>query len=512
MERVSAQSSTLLLSNVASLLIAFFIVPFLARLLGPRDYGLYQLTFAIVAIVSLPTDFGFYTSLTNSIAKCRAKGLFQKARKIIVIVAKILVSISIPYCIMCFFLTGPIAINFFKMPDLKIPLQIVIFYIFLNVIFNIFQSISYGTQCLEYHALVKMFSDFIRFAFILFLLLLKFGLLGAIYGTILALVVADLLYFVVYLKFIRRFLNGPEDDYEQPIPLIRGILSYGLPVWCSAIFIVVLSNLNFIFLGKFAVPSEVGYYSVATRVAGLLFVPVSVLSFVLFPTVADLFSRNHIDLLERGFQKLTKFLAYLVIPLVMITIFLSNSIIRVLFSHEYMPAALILAVLAFSVLFQSFAAIMNSFFFGLGLVKNTVVVYVSVTAIAFVVNLFVIPQFGGIGAAASAVLANFFEILLFVYFLRRKLHLKAKLDFFIKPLIASAPALALLSVLPIRTFDFLWIFVSCTFFAVSYVVLLILLRGFDTDDLRIFEKQAKNSRYLKGLFSLLLMLIRHLSV
>lgn len=69
--------------RVTSMLLSFLVGVLLARNLGPSGYGIYALVMAIIALLTVPTEFGLPSLVTREVAVARAEKDWGRIRGVL---------------------------------------------------------------------------------------------------------------------------------------------------------------------------------------------------------------------------------------------------------------------------------------------------------------------------------------------------------------------------------------------------------------------------------------------
>jgi O-antigen/teichoic acid export membrane protein len=228
---------------------------------------------------------------------------------------------------------------------------------------------------------------------ILFVWVLKMSVLGAF----VALAAANfIMFFFTYRIIIVRFRYNITWKYHEGI--MKSMIKLGL-VNALAIFIMQLNyRLDILMLKKLSTLEEVGFYSVAMQIAEQLWhIPYAIESIVLsrsanttddkfvHRTVASIF---RVSLLIGLFSGLVIF-------------FVAPYLIPLVFGQEFVRSVVMIQVVLPGILVLVGFRILNSRLTGMGKPQIAVYTFVPALVINFVLNLFLIPRFGGIGAAWS---------------------------------------------------------------------------------------------------------------
>jgi O-antigen/teichoic acid export membrane protein len=223
-----------------------------------------------------------------------------------------------------------------------------------------------------------------------------------------AILVAIILMVVVDLRGPK--LTSLSASTDRAITLLRD----GLPLILSSLSVMLYMKIDQIMLGIMIGDEAVGIYSAATRISeAWYFLPIIIVASV-FPAILESKKCNETQYTIR-LQKLYDFMVILSLAVSIPMTFLSNYIITLLFGAAYAQAGTILAIHIWGSIFV-FLGIAGSRWF---LAENMLWLNFQRTAIGatanIALNLVLIPKYGGIGAAVALVISQALSSWLYDY-------------------------------------------------------------------------------------------------
>jgi len=195
--------------------------------------------------------------------------------------------------------------------------------------------------------------------------------------------------------------------WQANVPRAIGMLKDSWPLILSGVAIMIYMRIDQVMIGEMVGDKEVGIYSVAVQlVEAWYFLPGIVVSSV-FPSIVEAKAMSDAVFYER-LQKLYNFLALMAYVVAIPVTFLAGWIVKILFGVPYAKAGPMLAVLIWSILFTS-----------LGMARSTFLTTMNWTRIHFVtvgcgcviniaLNFILIPEYGGMGAVIASCIAYWF--------------------------------------------------------------------------------------------------------
>jgi O-antigen/teichoic acid export membrane protein len=195
--------------------------------------------------------------------------------------------------------------------------------------------------------------------------------------------------------------------WRGSVRLARELLRDSWPLILSSVVIMIYMRIDQVMLGEMVGDAEVGVYSAAVRLAEVwYFIPMAVLSSV-FPSVVE--ARAVSDELFYGrLQKLYNLMALMGYIVAVPVTFVAGWVVQLLFGPAYAAAGPMLAVLIWAGLFTNLGVARSSF---LTAMNWTRVYFLTVSlgcVINVLLNLFLIPRYGGMGAVTASCVAYWF--------------------------------------------------------------------------------------------------------
>ncbi len=230
---------------------------------------------------------------------------------------------------------------------------------------------------------------------ILFVWVLKMSVLGAFTAIALANLV---MFFITYRIIIVQFRYKLTWKYHEGI--MKSMIKLGI-VNAIAIFIMQLNyRLDILMLKKLSTLEEVGFYSLAMQIAEQLWhIPYAIESIVLSrsantDTSKDLAVHRTVASIFRV-SLLIGLLSGLVI------FFVTPYIVPLVFGQEFVKSVVMIQVVLPGILVLVGFRILNSRLTGMGKPQIAIYTFMPALVINFILNLFLIPRYGGVGAAWS---------------------------------------------------------------------------------------------------------------
>lgn len=376
-----------LAGRLFSQLFSFFIVVYLARILGPADYGDISLALALVSYFSLIASFGLPTIGTREVARAQTDS--QETVSVL------------------FSLRVWLAISLYSMLALY-----GLFFVSNQRLFYLL--ILYGLTMVSSACLLDWF--FVGMEDLQSITVAN--LLGTVVNcSLVFLWVKDVtnIYFIPVFSFVGSLITCSyllclyrkiqHLHFCFNLTQFRALLRVALPFAIAGFLSQVYENMDMILLGYFVGSEEVGYYSVAYKIVIVLSSIIAIYSQSTWPVMIRLFATNQQQVGDFLRQNLHTML-YFMIPVITGGTILAHSLITAFFGEVYAPAVMPFILLLYYVFFMALSITMANLLLAVKKDKN----YLRALALGAVtnvaVNLILIPHWRATGSAAAMVIAE----------------------------------------------------------------------------------------------------------
>ncbi len=200
-------------------------------------------------------------------------------------------------------------------------------------------------------------------------------------------------------------------DYERSKTLLKD----SWPLLLSGMAIMVYMRIDQIMLGQMLGSGAVGIYSAAVRISEVwYFIPMAIAASV-FPSVIKSKRESENNYLGH-FQRLFNLMVMLGIAVAIPVSFFSDWIITLLFGPDYIQAGTVLIVHIWSGIFVSLGVTSGMWLVNENLQKLALYRTLAGAVVNVVMNLYLIPSLGVVGAAVGTLLSQFIAAYMFDLF------------------------------------------------------------------------------------------------
>jgi O-antigen/teichoic acid export membrane protein len=236
--------------------------------------------------------------------------------------------------------------------------------------------------------------------------------------------------------------------------------------------------------------ADVGYYSAAYRFLTIGIGLTNCYIAAIFPVISRFFveSKNNF---QRSCVSSIKYLSLMILPVAVITTYLSKDIINLFYGDEFIVSANTLKILIWTLALFPVANILGNGLVASHQQKFDLLVNILSACFNIVLNLILIPRYSHVGAGLSTLLSIVFFVVIQQFFVRRVLFKMNYSGMIVKPCISGA-VMAL----------FIFIFKDNNHFLISlsglllYVLVLFVIRSFSRDEKEIIRNIWKDKRTL----------------
>jgi O-antigen/teichoic acid export membrane protein len=304
----------------------------IARLLGPEGLGLFTLALVIPNLMLSFIDFGIGAALTRFSAKYRAEEKYD-------LVASYLKSgflfkfvIGVILSLLCFIFADEFAAFVLKRPDLGLSIRLSSPIILFQASFNYLTDSFSGLDRMDGNATVMNVEAIVKMILSPILLLLGFGVLGAIVGYVISYIVAVIIGGIIFLKFYKRLGKPYANSFLQNT---KSMISYGFPLYTSGLLAAILSQVQIMILALFVSSADIGNFNIAAGLIALVSVLVYPFS-ALFPAFSKI--KRGSSELGNLFNLSVKYTSIMIVPVTLMIAILSRNIVFTLYGRIYILA------------------------------------------------------------------------------------------------------------------------------------------------------------------------------
>ena len=341
MARASVRGSFFLfLGMVSSNIIMALTSIFVARLLGPEDYGLYTVILVVPSFLVAFSDLGISPALTKFSSRLHIEGNDRKAANLIKagIFFKLIFTTTISMFLLV--VSEGIATHILNRPGTGHLIRITILYLLGQAILQSVNSAFISLDKTEKSSILMNVRAVIKAVASILLIIIGFGVAGAVIGTGLGFVFAAASGAVTLLLLTCPELERNSEQSEN-ISFSQGLkelIHFGAPLYLSAIIVGFQVQIKGVLLALFTSDFGIGNYKTALNFAVIITLLASPIATTLFPAFSKLNIEKDRNSIEKMFKLSVKYTSLIIIPASIATAILSKNIVYTLYGYQYQIA------------------------------------------------------------------------------------------------------------------------------------------------------------------------------
>jgi len=388
-QKIISNMGWLFLDKVLRMGVGFIVGVWVARYLGPEQFGTINYGTAFVGIFGSIAALGLDNIVIREIVR-------QPDEKYSLVGTAFLLKL---FASVFSFLLSVLAIHFFKSDKL---VKITVAIIAAGMIFQSFDVIRFWfeSQVKSKYVVIAQNAAFLIAAAIKIILLVSRASLMAFVWTMLLEVLLGAIGVIFYYKFTgEQFLK-----WKFRVTTAKLLLRDSWPLILSGLSIFVYMRISQIMLGSLLNEREVGIYSVVLKISELwYFIPTIVLISV-YPKLINLYNENE-DLYTKKLIEIMRVFFWFSLAVSIFTLIFSKAIVSVLYGKEYLAAAPVLSIHIFSGIIVSMSIIFSHRFILKNQQKISLYGTIFGGVVSIVLNFLLIPKYASSGAAIAVLIA-----------------------------------------------------------------------------------------------------------
>lgn len=399
LQRILTNTGWLFADKFIRLGIGFFVWTWLARYLGPAQFGLLNYAVAFVALFAVIAPMGLNGIVVRDLVKYPDKAHDTLGTAFLIQLAGGLVAFA-----MAVLLIGVVR------PD-DTYLKFMVALLGLAVVFKSTEVVKYWFES----QVQSKYVVWVENGVFLLSALIKVGLIleGAALLTFVWLMLAEGLIVALGFMAMYTYRAGEINRWRARYAVAKAMLADSWPLILSGLAAIVYMRIDQIMIGQMLDDEAVGVYSSAVRISEVwYFIPAAVASSV-FPAIIEAKKNNTGDYYHRHLQRLYDAMVLTAVAVALPVTLWSHWIVPYLFGAAYADAAPVLAIHVWSAIFV-FLGVASSNWFLLENLQKKAFYRTAVGAVANVLaNLILIPRMGITGAALGTLIAQMSAAYLF---------------------------------------------------------------------------------------------------
>ena len=366
----------------------------LARWVGAEFLGIYSLANAIMLISEVLAKMGLETGIMRFVSQLDPDFDKVKIQKIIGSALKMTFIFSLIIMFVVIISSGSIVAILSEASLLKSVIIIFSITIPFNALTSVAAFATQGFKRLKYKILV---TQFLNPTVLLISMIFSYWFISVESAIMIPMFTVGFIGFIV-MMLILKSVSGFNHNQLLRSPFDVKLLQFSYPLMFVAMLQTFMHWIDILMLGYFIDAGIVGLYHPAARTAGLL--QALLLSFlsIYAPMASQYYGEGKAKELTSIYKLVTRWLLICAIPISSVFILFPKKVL-LLFGPEYIGSAQILVILTIATLIQAALGAAGPTLSMSGRTKLVLINTISAFIINILLNIFLIPQYGIIGAA-----------------------------------------------------------------------------------------------------------------
>lgn len=344
-----------------------------------------------------------------------------------------------------------------------------------------FSSIISGFRKPQISSLIQFAAQVLKVLFIFVVVLIGANLINVLLALYLAFFIPTVMAMIYVIKNF-----GWGDNFNLNIG--KKLIKFGIPATITNISNTLLAWTDMFMIRIFLGFSDLGIYSIVnltTRVGFIFFYPVIE---IFSPMITEFFG-------EKNKKKVGYISSYLfetmfipVLPLFILFIVFPSEILTIFFKEEYTPGAFAFQLMSVSMLLYGISQLFIRILSASGNPQKEAKIVVFAALVNVLSNLILISRFGISGAAFSTVVSSTIILISSYFYARRIVQIEISKSRISKLILSALIGFSIVFLVKKFVSDiFLSLFASVVFLVPVYLILLILLKTFRTEDIILLK-------------------------
>jgi O-antigen/teichoic acid export membrane protein len=400
-------------------------LPLLTKNLSVEEYGLWGLVFTTCSLTMPLTSLGLGTAMSRFISSAKNKKSISDGFVSVLLVRLIL---SLFIAVIIFLYSNKISNAFFggNSEIVKIT-SLFVLITTLEPLYNRFLRIIRHVKTLSVLKIVDGYG-----ALLIYILVFYLG------GGLFQLILAALLFKVSILIFLIYYLRNRISYVFPDFSILIKFLKYGLPTLPSSMSFWIVNLSDRYFISFFLGTAAVGIYSASYSLGNIPRMFSALINFIIMIAISKLYDEGKYDEVKDHLSYALKYFLMLAIPYVFGSLFMSNSIIKLLTTNEIAEGS---SYVTFIVSFAHLIlGIYSVFTYVLLVTKKTKILtftWIISLPLNLILNYIFIPYVGIIGAACTTLVAYLIAMVYIIYYSNKEFKFNIDWNFIFKSIFSS---------------------------------------------------------------------------
>jgi O-antigen/teichoic acid export membrane protein len=383
--------------RIVGIVFGYVLTLLISRNFGAGAMGIFALSATVLSMLAIVGRLGFDTAILKFVAEYTAQNRQDLVKEVYYKALKVVLPFSLAISIALFFLSPYIAVYIFHKEHLSPYFRVAS----VGIVPLVLKLIN--AQALRSVRRIREFSFFqnvanVFFASVFLVLLLPFPRMNLfpVEAHVASLILGAVLSQIAWKKYAR--LDAEPNNNLLRIPEIMHV---SLPMMFTSSMFFVMYWTDTLMLGMFRTEAEVGIFNVAVKIASAVSFPLVTINSISASKFAELHSKKDLKGLRKIVKQSTKLIFWTSLPIAA-TILLFPSFILGVVGKEFQAGVFTLCILAVGQFVNAISGGVGPLLNMTGRQKAFRNIIISASLLNVLLNVLLIPKYGGIGAAFAS--------------------------------------------------------------------------------------------------------------
>lgn len=389
----------------------------IARYYGAEMMGTVAVIDSFMMLVTIFTVIGTNTSILRLIPEHISKHSTSSAYKVYRKIFFLVICLSLVTGSALFLVSDFVSNIVFSKPKLQYFLSLSSIFIVFRSLMDLNTQAVRGLRKVRIFAFMQVLPHVARLLVLVSVTLFFFNQGNPVYAILTSFGITGLFGSWAMFSMFKKQIKV--DDIVNDMPL-KDIISISAPMLMTATMAFIISQTGIFILGIFHPESEVGYYSVAVKLAALTSFILSAVNSMAGPKFSELYHSGNVDELFHVARKSAKLIFWTTIPILFILIVFGRPVIALLFGTSFTVAYPPMVILILGQFVNSVSGATGLFMNMTGY-QNVFKNIVFISALSNIgLNALLSPKYGIYGAAIAGMVSMMVWNVATLIYIKRK--------------------------------------------------------------------------------------------
>ncbi len=342
-------SSVLFVGNWFGLVIAIMTSALVARILGPDQFGLVTLAMVSVNFVIQFIDAQTDEALIRFMGSAIARGQPGEARTFFYMGVLTDMGVALLALWVVIMVVPPIIVTYPQGTELQRLVNIFLVSAPFTILQSNFDSVFVTLKRFRLSVVLSILVNL--FSLVLLVTLATQGVVAVMWGYVTVVLVKFALFSIVALVLLHRELAGSRaEGYGR---VLRMLMPFVFHTSFMGSLKSIALNIDTLLLGALAGTSAVSYYSIARSAAGLIALPVTPVSTVIYPLLNEAWAVDNLARVKYLIRRFMVFSAAVSISIALAFVVLADVLVSLVYGPEFLPVGNLIRIMCIGMVLES---------------------------------------------------------------------------------------------------------------------------------------------------------------